>query len=99
MVGTGMYTTFLFLSLLLNFGQDVKDIARHDNDDHKGEVKDVEIIHVLDQPWSYDNNPKWLRFNHVLLDEARSLTETAVTIDGLTVSDTFHDWPNIQTSC
>jgi len=77
----------------VDHAQDVKDIARHDTDDHKGEVKDVEIVHVLDKPWSYDNNPIWLRFSHILLEEVRSLTETAVQVDGLTVSDFTHFIP------
>lgn len=65
----------------------MKDIARHETDDNKGEIKDVEVIHVLDKPWSYDNTHVGLRFSHILLDEVRSLTETAVQVDGLTVSD------------
>lgn len=45
---------------------------------------------MLDKPWSYDNNPIWLRFNHILLDEVRALTDSAVQVDGLTVSDFAH---------
>ncbi|RXK39812.1 hypothetical protein M231_02867 [Tremella mesenterica] len=62
----------------------IDDIARHEDDDRVTEHSDVEIIQILGDAWSYDNDPVWLRFPHMLHHEMVTLGQSAEEVPGVT---------------